>query len=145
VLEGANLKLGAVATDVLGTSGRDMLAAILASEADPGVLAELARGRLRAKLPQLRQALDGRVMAQHKLLIRHMLTSSDFLERQLAELTAEIAAQLALCAEAVALLETIPGAARGCRDRHRCRDRGGHDTFPLGQAFALLGGSVPRQ
>ena len=119
VLEGANLKVGAVATDVLGTSGRDLLAAILAGEADPAVLAELARGRLRAKLAQLRQALDGRVSAPHRLLIRHLLTYSDFLQQQLTELTAELAAQLAPFAEAVALLETIPGAARGCRDRHR--------------------------
>ena len=62
-----------MATDVLGASGRDMLAAILAGEADAGILAELARGRLRAKLPQLRQALEGRVTAQHRLLIRHVL------------------------------------------------------------------------
>jgi transposase len=118
VLEGANLKLGAVATDVLGSSGRDMLAAILAGTVDPAVLAELARGRLRAKLPQLRQALDGRVTAQHRLLIRHMLTCIDFLEQQLTELTAELEAQLAPFAEAVALLETIPGTARGRCDRH---------------------------
>jgi transposase len=111
VLEGANLKLGAVATDVLGTSGRDMLAAILAGEQDPLALAELARGRLRAKLPALRHALEGRVTAQHRALIRHVLTHIDFLEQQLAELTAEIEAQLAPFAEAVALLETIPGVA----------------------------------
>ncbi|MGE5334976.1 MAG: IS110 family transposase [Nitrososphaerota archaeon] len=111
VLEGANLKLGAVATDVLGTSGRDMLAAILAGEADPAVLADLARGRLRAKLPQLRQALEGRVTAQHRVLIRHVLAHIDFLEQQLAELIAEIEAQLAPFAEAVTLLETIPGVA----------------------------------
>jgi transposase len=61
VLESANLKLGAVASDVLGASGRDMLAALLAGEQDPAALAELARGRLRAKLPALRQALEGRV------------------------------------------------------------------------------------
>jgi transposase len=145
VLEGANLKLGAVATEVLGTSGRDMLAAILAGEADPAVLAELARGRLRAKLAQLRQALEGRVTAQHRLLIRHMLTSIDFLEQQLAELTTEIEAQLAPFAEAVVLLETIPGTARGCCDRHHRRDRCRHDALPLGQTLGILGGPVPRQ
>ena len=72
VLESANLKLAAVATDVLGMSGRDMLAALLAGEAEAAVLAELARGRLRAKLPQLRQALAGRMTAQH----RHSIASS---------------------------------------------------------------------
>jgi transposase len=111
VLESANLKLGAVATDVLGASGRDMLAAILAGEADATALAELARGRLRAKLPQLRQALEGRVTAQHRLLIRHVLAHVDFIEQHLAELTAEIDGRLAPFAEAVALLQTIPGVA----------------------------------
>ena len=61
LLEGANIKLGAVATDILGKSGRDMLDALLGGEQDPAVLAELARGKLRAKLPGLRQALEGRV------------------------------------------------------------------------------------
>ena len=111
VLESANLKLGAVASDVLGASGRDMLAAILAGEQDPAVLAELARGRLRAKLPALRRALEGRVSAQHRALIRHILAHVAFLEQQLAQLTTEIEELLAPFAEAVALLETIPGVA----------------------------------
>jgi transposase len=108
LLEGANLKLGAVASDVLGKSGRDMLEAILAGEGDPQTLAELARGRLRAKLPVLRQALDGRVQAFHRVVLRHLLDQIDFLERQLAQLVVEIEERLAPVAEAVALLETIP-------------------------------------
>src|SRR5579859_5870827 len=64
VLESANIKLGAVASDVLGASGRDMLAALLAGEQDAAAMAELARGRLRAKLPALRQALEGRMTGQ---------------------------------------------------------------------------------
>ncbi len=59
-LEGANVKLAAVATDVLGVSGRAMLAALLDGQDDPEALAELARGRRRAKLPELRRALEGR-------------------------------------------------------------------------------------
>lgn len=108
LLETANLKLGAVASDILGKSGRDMLDAIVAGEADPSVLAELARGRLRAKLPQLRAALEGRVQAQHRLLLRHLLVHIDFLEAQLEELTAEIETARAPLAQAVQLLETIP-------------------------------------
>src|SRR6476620_7033157 len=65
LLETANLKLSAVASNVLGASGRDMLAALLDGEEDPAVLAELARGKLRAKLPALRQALEGRVRPVH--------------------------------------------------------------------------------
>jgi transposase len=114
VLESANIKLGAVATDVLGASGRDMLSALLRGEQDPEALAELARGRLRAKLPALRQALEGRVTDQHRMLLRHILAHLDFLEAQLEELTVEITAvQIPWeeVMESVALLQSIPGVA----------------------------------
>lgn len=108
LLESANLKLGAVATDILGKSGRDMLAAIQTGEQRPETLADRARGRLRAKLPPLRQALEGRVQAQHRVLIHHVLAHIDFLEGRLAQLASDVEELLAPCAEAVALLETIP-------------------------------------
>jgi transposase len=69
-LEDAGIKLDSVAADVLGVSGRAMLTALVAGERDPAVLAELARGRLRVKLPQLRLALRGRFRAHHAFLIR---------------------------------------------------------------------------
>jgi transposase len=69
-LEDAGIKLDSVAADVLGVSGRAMLAALVAGEGDPKVLAELARGRLRNELPQLRQALRGRFRGHHALLVR---------------------------------------------------------------------------
>ncbi len=69
VLESANVKLAAVATDVVGVSGRAMLAALLEGQDDPEALAELARGRLRAKLPELRRALEGRVKAPQRVLL----------------------------------------------------------------------------
>jgi transposase len=108
VLEGANIKLGAVATDILGKSGRDMLDAVLTGVGEATTLAELARGRLRAKLPLLRQALDGRVQAHHRVLIRHALAHIDFLEQQLAQLSSEIEEAAKQLSQAVALLETIP-------------------------------------
>jgi len=70
VLEDANIKLGSVASDVLGASGRDMLRALIAGQADGAALANLARGRLRDKLPRLRQALTGRVTDHHRFLLR---------------------------------------------------------------------------
>jgi transposase len=109
VLETANLKLASVATDVLGASGRRMLEAILAGEHDPAVLAELARGRLRQKLPQLRLALEGRLQPHHFVLIERILAHVDFLEESLAALQAAIADDLVPVAAAVALLQTIPG------------------------------------
>jgi len=111
VLESANMKLGAVASDVLGASGRDMLAALLAGEQDAAAMAELARGRLRAKLPALRQALEGRVTAPHRVLLRHILAHLDFLDGQLEQLTAEIERAQTPFAAAVALLQTVPGVA----------------------------------
>ena len=109
LLEGANIKLGAVATDILGKSGRDMLDALLGGEQDPAVLAELARGKLRAKLPALRQAFAGRVQPYHLVLLTQILAHIDFLEQSIAQLHDEIAAALAPFAEAEALFLTIPG------------------------------------
>src|SRR5512135_2945032 len=86
VLETANIKLSSVTSDVLGKSGRDMLQALLAGVSDAATLAELARGRLRAKLPQLREALEGRVDATHRLLLRHLLDHISFLEGELEKL-----------------------------------------------------------
>jgi transposase len=112
VLEGANIKLAAVATDVLGKSGRAMLEALLAGEQDPAVLAELARGRMRSKRPQLQRALDGRLLAQHRTVLKHLLAHIDFLEQSIAELEAEIECALAPFGQAVALAQTLPGEAR---------------------------------
>jgi len=112
VLESANLKLAAVATDVLGTSGRAMLEALLGGEQDPAVLAELARGRLRAKLPALRQALEGRVRLVHLVQVRMLLAHIEFLEGAVAELQGEIERLLSPFTEAVALAQTLPGVGQ---------------------------------
>jgi transposase len=109
VLEGANLKLAAVVSDVLGLSSRAMLAALLSGEQDPEVLAELARGRLRAKLPALRRALEGRVKPHHLALLGHLLAHLDFLEDSIAQVQEEIERCQAPFRQAVALLRTIPG------------------------------------
>ena len=108
-LEGANLKLAAVATSVLGVSGRAMLDALLAGEDDPLVLAELARGKLRAKLPALRQALDGRVKPHHLVLLGQLLAHIDFLDASIAEVQQAIEQSQAQFSQAVELLQTIPG------------------------------------
>ncbi len=109
VLETANIKLAMVATNVLGVSGRQMLAALLGGEQDAEVLAELARGRLREKLPLLRRALVGRVRPYHLVLIDRILAHVAFLEESIATLQEEIDRCLVPFAQAVALLVTIPG------------------------------------
>jgi transposase len=70
VLEDANLKLASVATDILGVSGRSMLRMLIAGVTDPEALAELARRKLRAKIPELRQALLGQVTGNHRFMLR---------------------------------------------------------------------------
>lgn len=91
VLEAATIKLAAVATDVLGMSGRDMLAAIIAGEEDAAALADLARRSLRKKLPALREALTGRVQAHHRILLTQILGHIDYLNDMIAQLSDEIA------------------------------------------------------
>jgi transposase len=77
VLEGANIKLASVATDVLGKSGREMLEALMGGEQDAQALAQLARGRLRAKLPDLRRALEGRMQPHQRFLLKQILAHID--------------------------------------------------------------------
>jgi transposase len=111
-LEDASIRLGSVATDVLGVSGRAMLAALLAGERDPKVLAELARGRLRNKLPELREALRGRFSAHHALLVRLALDHVEQLERSITALDAEVDRVIAPFAQARDRLDTITGVGK---------------------------------
>jgi len=90
VLEDANVKLASVATNVMGVSGRQMLEAIIAGEQDPEALAELAKGRLRAKIPELERALSGRIRASHRLLLRLHLEHIDDLNSKIENLNEEI-------------------------------------------------------
>ena len=89
-LEDTGIKLDCVATDILGMSGRAMLDALVAGTTDPHVLADLARGRLRAKIPALREALEGRFEAHHALVIGAILAHLDFLDEQIDRLSAGV-------------------------------------------------------
>jgi transposase len=111
-LEDASIRLGSVAADVLGVSGRAMLRALLAGERDPKVLAGLARGRLRNKLPELREALRGRFSAHHALLLRLALEHIEQLERSIAELDAEVDRAITPFAQARDHLDTITGVGK---------------------------------
>jgi transposase len=110
VLQDAGIKLSSVAADVLGVSGRAMLQALVAGTHDPAVLAALAKGRLRTKLPALREALAGRFRTEHHgLLVAQILAHIDYLDETIAVLSARIEQLVAPFAERVALLDTIPG------------------------------------
>lgn len=84
VLETANIKLGSVASDVLGVSGRKMIEALIAGEKDVTVLAELAQKKLRDKIPQLQRALAGELTEHHCFLLQQLLGQYDFLEKEIA-------------------------------------------------------------
>jgi len=112
VLEDAGIKLGCVAADILGVSGRAMIDALVAGHADPEALAELARGRLRAKLPALRLALEGRFSRHHARLVSHILHHIDYLDETIASLSDEVGELIAPFEPQLELLETITGVGR---------------------------------
>jgi len=111
LLEGANIKLASVASNILGKSGRAMLDAMVAGETDLDLLAALAYGQLRKKRVELRRALDGWLAAHQRLLLAQLLAQIDFLSEQIAHLAAAITDRLTPMQEAVALLQTIPGVS----------------------------------
>jgi transposase len=111
VLEDANLKLGSVLSDVLGKSGRAMLDAIVAGEADPARLAALAQGTARNKTAELREALRGRITEHHRTMLRLHLQVVDALQRTLAELDAAVGKALAPIRQRTRLLTTMPGVS----------------------------------
>jgi transposase len=110
-LEDTGIKLGCVASDILGKSGRAMLDALVSGTTDPQVLAELAQGKLRSKLPALREALEGRFEPHHALVIGAMLAHIDFLDEQIDRLSDAIEAQLGPFASGVRLASTITGVS----------------------------------
>jgi len=109
VLTDAGIQLASVASNVLGTSGRAMLAALVEGTTDPVVLAALAQGKLRRQLPALRDALAGHFRGHHAFLVSQLLAHLDYLDEALATLTEQIQAALAPFAAEAARLDAIPG------------------------------------
>ena len=112
VLEDANIKLASVATDTLGASGRAMLEAIVNGEQDSQRLAEMAQGKLRNKIPELQEALQGRVSTHHRFLLRELLDHHYFVESKMQRIEQEVAERLGPFQSEVARLCTIPGVDR---------------------------------
>ena len=113
-LEDANIKLGAVASDILGKSGREMLQALVDGEIDPVKIAELAKRRLRGKIPQLKEALHGHFTEHHRFMLEKLLEHLRQLEEQIEQFTARIEERISSLVDADTMerLDAIPGVNR---------------------------------
>ncbi len=113
ILEGANSKLASVVKDLTGKSAREMLAGLVAGTSDPSTLAEVARGRMREKLPLLEQALRGRFADHQRFMVAQQFAHLDFLDEAIAQVSAQIAERMRpFEQEAIERLDTIPGVGR---------------------------------
>jgi transposase len=112
VLEGANIKLGSVASNVLGKSGREMLDCIVAGNFDPEQVADLARGQLKEKRESLRKALEGMLGPHQRQILAEQLSHIDDLSARIERLSAEVATRVAPFDEALEALDEIPGVGR---------------------------------
>lgn len=143
LLEDTGIKLDCVASDILGVSGRAMLEALCQGTTDPDLLAELAKGQLRKKIPALREALVGRFDPQHALIVSAILAHLDFLEEQIQLLSDEIESQLAPFAAAVELLCTIPGVQRRTAETIVAEIGTDMSRFPSAKQLASWAGQCP--
>ena len=111
MLEGANIKLGSVVSDIMGVSARDMLNAIADGEDDPEKLADFARRSMKKKKDELELALRGYINSHQRLMIKTILTHIDFLTEQIEILNQEIASRLTSHQADIERLDSIPGIA----------------------------------
>ena len=112
VLEGANIKLGDVATDVMGKSGQAMIEALVVGETDPELLASLAKGRLKKKSEQLASALQGLIGPHQRMILGAQLEHIRFLDKQIERLNREVEERMRPFDQAVEAIDEIPGIGR---------------------------------
>jgi transposase len=142
-LEDAGVRLDSVASDVLGASGRAMLTALVDGQRDPVVVAELAKGRLRAKLPQLRQALRGRFGDHHALLVGLALAHAEHLEAAIAALDGRIDEVIAPFAVARDRLDPITGVGKRTAEAIIAEIGTDMTVFPTAGHLASWAGCCP--
>ncbi|MGQ9513393.1 IS110 family transposase [Thermodesulfitimonas sp.] len=142
-LEGANIKLASVASDITGKSGRAMLEALVAGTADPKALAAMAQGQLQKKRPQLEQALSGLIGRHQRVMIAAQLRHIDFLEQQIETLSREIEERLRPFEEALAHLDTIPGVGRRTAEMIVAEIGLDMERFPTAGHLASWAGMCP--
>jgi transposase len=145
LLEDAGIKLACVATDVMGVSGRAMMRALINGQADPEALSELAKGKLRVKLPELRKALHGRFEDHHAFLLERMLAHIEELEDDIEALCARIEEETRPFEPAVELLRSIPGVERRAAEVIIAEIGTDMSVFPTAAHLASWAGICPGQ
>jgi transposase len=145
VLQDAGIKLSSVASKVLSASGRAMLEALVRGTHDPELLAELAKGKLRRKLPALREALEGRFTAHHALIVGQIVAHVDFLDESIETLSGRIEEVIAPFAHKVELLDTIPGVDRRTAELLLAEIGADMSQFPSHRHLASWAGICPGQ
>lgn len=143
VLEDANIKLGTVATDILGASGRDMLRALIAGEQDPEKLADLARRQLRNKIPELRRALEGKVTDHHRFLVGQLLAHVEHLEGQIEALSRRIEEVSRPFASANKAVSSLPGFEQRSAQNVLAEIGADMEPFPTAAHLASWAGVCP--
>ncbi len=145
VLQDAGVKLSSVASDIRGRSGRDMLDALVAGTRDPEVLAELAQGRLRAKIPALQAALKGRFGPNHAVVIGEILAHIDYIDESIGRLQAGIDELISPFADARDRLCTIPGVDTILAEAITAEIGVDMSAFPTASHLASWAGMCPGQ
>ena len=143
ILEDTNIKLASVATDLMGRSAREMLAALVAGEADPVVLAQLARGKMRTKRDLLVQALQGQFKPHHRVLISEQLAHIDALDEEIEHLSAALAQRLRPFEPQLKRLETIPRMKRRLAEVILAEIGFDMQRFPSARHLASWAGMCP--
>ena len=143
ILEGANIKLAAVTKDITGVSAREILAELVAGSTDAVGMAKLARGRLRAKIPELEHALVGRLRPHHQFLIAQQLAHIDTLDEAIERVSEEIERRTRPFAEIIALLDTIPGVAQRTAEVLVAEVGTDMSRFPTADHLASWAGLAP--
>lgn len=143
VLESANIKLSSVATNVMGVSGRAMLAALIAGSASPEQMAELAKGRMREKREQLTKTIEGRVKAHHRFVLTELLCQIDNIEETITRFDQEIEVYCRPFEEVVELLDTIPGVGREAAEIIVSEIGNDMSRFPTAHHLAAWAGVAP--
>jgi transposase len=143
VLEDTNIKIGAVASDLLGASGRDMLRALIAGQQTPQEMANLARGQLREKMPQLVLALEGRVTKHHRFVLAELLDHLEDLERRIERFSRRIEEVSGPFDQAIQALMQLPGIERRGAENVVAEIGVTLDAFPSAAHLASWGGMCP--